>query len=94
MGKKSRFGSGSGMNAPDHISESLETFFGLKVLKFFYADPDLGPRIQNLLDPEPGIRDGKNSDPVSGGDGGGREGAYRHSGGAEIEHSFSLVTPT
>jgi hypothetical protein len=28
MGKNP--GSGSGMNIPDHISESLETFFGLK----------------------------------------------------------------
>jgi hypothetical protein len=28
MGKKS--GSGSGMNDPDHISESLETIIGLK----------------------------------------------------------------
>jgi hypothetical protein len=25
-------GSGSGMNNPDHISESLETIFGLKIL--------------------------------------------------------------
>jgi hypothetical protein len=34
-------GSGSGMNIPDHIYESLETtvFFGLKILKFFDADP-------------------------------------------------------
>jgi hypothetical protein len=39
MGKKS--GSGSGMNNPDHISESLETFSGLKyLLKLF--DGDLG----------------------------------------------------
>jgi hypothetical protein len=38
MGKKSR--SGSGMNIPDHISESLETIFGLKILKFFDADLD------------------------------------------------------
>ena len=37
MGKKS--GSGSGMDNPDHISESLETIFGLKILKFFDADP-------------------------------------------------------
>jgi hypothetical protein len=28
MGKK--FGFGSGMNHPDHISESLKTFFGVK----------------------------------------------------------------
>jgi hypothetical protein len=34
-GKKSR--SGSGMNIPDHISEK---FFGLKILKFFDADPE------------------------------------------------------
>jgi hypothetical protein len=33
MGKKSR--SGSRMNIPDHISESLETIFGLKILKIF-----------------------------------------------------------
>jgi hypothetical protein len=27
------------MNNPDHISESLETIFGVKMLKFFDADP-------------------------------------------------------
>jgi hypothetical protein len=27
------------MNNPDHISESLEQFFGVKILKFFDADP-------------------------------------------------------
>ncbi len=37
MGKKS--GSGSGMNNPDHISESLETMFWIKILKFFDANP-------------------------------------------------------
>jgi hypothetical protein len=40
MVKKS--GSGSGMNNPDHITESLEIVFGLKklkTLKFFDADP-------------------------------------------------------
>jgi hypothetical protein len=31
MGKKS--GSGSGMNNPDYISESLETIFWVKILK-------------------------------------------------------------
>jgi hypothetical protein len=36
MGKKS--GSGSVMNNPDHISESLETIIWVKILKFFYAD--------------------------------------------------------
>ncbi len=40
MGKKSR--SGSGMNIPDHISESVESIFGLKIFKFFDADPDPG----------------------------------------------------
>ncbi len=45
---------GSGMNIPDHISESLETIFSSKILKFIDADPD----------PESGIfehwiRDGK-----------------------------------
>jgi hypothetical protein len=39
------------MNNPDHISESLETFFGVKITKFFDVDPGSG------------IRDGKNSDP-------------------------------
>jgi hypothetical protein len=37
IGKKS--GSGSGMNNPDHIFESLDTNFWVKILKFFYADP-------------------------------------------------------
>jgi hypothetical protein len=37
MGKKS--GSGSGTNNPDHIFESLETIFRLKMLTFFDADP-------------------------------------------------------
>jgi hypothetical protein len=45
MGKKSR--SGSGMNIPDHISESLEQFFGC------------GSGIRNLFDPGIGIRNGK-----------------------------------
>jgi hypothetical protein len=43
MGKKSR--SGSGMNIPEHISESLETIFGIKILKFFDADADSGSGI-------------------------------------------------
>jgi hypothetical protein len=37
MGKKS--GSGSSMNNPDHISESTETIFWVKIIKFFDADP-------------------------------------------------------
>jgi hypothetical protein len=53
MGKKSR--SGSGMNVPDHIPESLETFSWVKILKFFYVDPDPGSRIFLTLDPGSGI---------------------------------------
>jgi hypothetical protein len=30
------------MKIPDHISESLETIFGMKILKFFDADADPG----------------------------------------------------
>jgi hypothetical protein len=37
MGKKS--GSGSGVNNPDHISESLEYIFWVTILKYFDADP-------------------------------------------------------
>jgi hypothetical protein len=50
MGKKS--GSGSEMNNPDHISESLETSFGDKILKLFDADPGSG--MEKIR-----IRDGK-----------------------------------
>jgi hypothetical protein len=53
MGKKSR--SGSGMNITDHISESLETIYGLKILNFFDMDPDPGSWIQNLFDSESGM---------------------------------------
>ncbi len=49
-------GSGSGMNDPDHISESLETIFWVKILKFFSADPEWEKFGS-------GIRDGINSDP-------------------------------
>jgi hypothetical protein len=31
---------GSGMNNPDHISESLDAIFRVKILEFFDADPD------------------------------------------------------
>jgi hypothetical protein len=37
MGKKSEYG--FGMNKPDHISESLETIFWVKILKFFDGNP-------------------------------------------------------
>jgi hypothetical protein len=64
MGKKS--GSGSGLNNPDHISESIETIcFGLKYLNSLMDSGmekirnwDLGWKKFGS-----GIRDGKNSDP-------------------------------
>jgi hypothetical protein len=46
MGKKSK--SGSGLNIPDHISESLETIFWVKNTA---ADPDPGSGIFLILDP-------------------------------------------
>jgi hypothetical protein len=49
MGKKS--GSGSGMNNPDHISESLETIFGVKIFIFFDADPGFGMEKIRIRDP-------------------------------------------
>jgi hypothetical protein len=39
------------MNNPDHISESLETIFGVKILKFFDADP--GSRMGKNKSPDP-----------------------------------------
>jgi hypothetical protein len=44
MGKKS--GTGSGMNNPNHIFESLETIFWIKILNFFDADP--GSRMEEI----------------------------------------------
>jgi hypothetical protein len=35
-------GSGSGMNNLDHISESLETIFWVKIFKLFDVDPGSG----------------------------------------------------
>jgi hypothetical protein len=50
-------GSGSGKNnPPDHVSESLETIFWNKMLKFFDADP--GKKKFGSV-----IRDRKNLDP-------------------------------
>jgi hypothetical protein len=37
------------MNIPDHISESLETTFLVKILKFFDADPDSGSVMEKIL---------------------------------------------
>jgi hypothetical protein len=58
MGKKS--GSGSGMNNPDHISESLKTIFGLKYLNSFMRtrDPEwekFGSGMEKNSDPGSGI---------------------------------------
>jgi hypothetical protein len=54
MGKNQDPGSGSGMNNPDHISESLETIFLGQILQFFDADP--GSRMEKfrLRDEHPG----------------------------------------
>ncbi len=49
------------MNNPDHISESLETIFWVKILKFFDADPGSGDRDGKNSDPK-----WKHSDPASG----------------------------
>ncbi len=51
MGKKS--GSGSEMNNRDHISESLETIFWVKILKFFDVGPGSGGG-EALVSVEPG----------------------------------------
>jgi hypothetical protein len=53
MGKKSRSGpgSGSGLNIPYHISESLETILWVKIIKFFDADAYSVPGIFLTLDP-------------------------------------------
>jgi hypothetical protein len=52
VGKKT--GSGSGMNNPDHISESLENqFFGAKILKLFDADPGLKKFGSGINIPDP-----------------------------------------
>jgi hypothetical protein len=50
------------MNNLDHISESLETFFWVKILKFFYADPGWKKFGSEIRDPgrkkfRSGIRD-------------------------------------
>jgi hypothetical protein len=50
MAKNQKPDPGSGMNIPDHISESLETIFGLEMLKFFDADPVPGSGIFLTLD--------------------------------------------
>jgi hypothetical protein len=49
------------MNNPGHNSESLETIFRAKILKFF--DADLASGIRDEKNSDPGW---KKSDPVSG----------------------------
>ncbi len=44
-------GPGSGMSHPDHIYESLETIFWVKILKFFDADPGSGVETICIRDP-------------------------------------------
>ncbi len=51
------------MNNQDHISESLETIFWVKILKFFDSDPVYGMEKVRIRDGKNRIRDGKNSDP-------------------------------
>jgi hypothetical protein len=53
MRKKSK--SGSGINISDHISQSLETIFLIKILKFFYAAADPDPKIVLPLGPGSGM---------------------------------------
>jgi hypothetical protein len=69
------------MNITNKISESLETLFGLKILKFFYADPDPGSKFFYVdLDLEsfrPWIRD-----PFGSGD--------KHSGSATLFYSKKM----
>jgi hypothetical protein len=52
VGNKS--GSGFGMNNPDHISESLETVFRVKILKFFDADTEFGIEKIRIRNKHPG----------------------------------------
>ncbi len=56
-------GSGSGMNNPDPISESLETIFCAQILNSLMRIWDPGSGIEKFRS---GIRDGKNSGPGSG----------------------------
>jgi hypothetical protein len=46
--------SGSGMNNKDHISESLETIFWVRILKFFDADPGWKKFGSGIRDKHPG----------------------------------------
>jgi hypothetical protein len=46
--------SGSWMNNPNHISESLEAIFWVKILKFFDADPGSRMEKNRIRDKHPG----------------------------------------
>ncbi len=54
MGKKS--GSGSGVNNPDHITESLETVLWVKILKIFDADPGPESVMEKIRIRDPGLK--------------------------------------
>jgi hypothetical protein len=43
------------MNIPEHIYERLQTFFFVKIFKFFNADPDPGSGIFLTLDQGSGM---------------------------------------
>jgi hypothetical protein len=49
MGEKK----GSGINNPNHIAESLETIFWVKILEFFDADPGWKKFESGTRDPVP-----------------------------------------
>jgi hypothetical protein len=53
-------GSGSGMNNPDHISEILETIFGVKSFEFFDTNPGSGMEKILIRDKHPGSTTLKN----------------------------------
>jgi hypothetical protein len=42
------------MNNPDHIFESFETIFWVKILEFFYADPGCKKFGSGIRDKHPG----------------------------------------
>jgi hypothetical protein len=42
------------MNKPDHISESLEPIFWVKILEFFDVDPGAGMEKIRIRDKHPG----------------------------------------
>jgi hypothetical protein len=61
-GKLKSRDSGSGITILDFVFQNEVSVFGLKILKFFDADPELGCGILSTLDPKSGM---KKSDPGS-----------------------------